>query len=186
MRACAPGDRLDLAAMRCAPVNTSVCASLLSQWGGVNYVMPRTRGDASSSPRPGSDRRARSSSPPSRGPAIACSIVVVVLSTIAGVLVVLGAAWLVWTRPGPMTWGFFVYVIQFNPGQAFQFWAWLQLWPPALLAQDVIFLVMQAAAYTGLLAVCAEGAGRPGRRPMADDRARSAGSGDRVPRRRAR
>jgi hypothetical protein len=50
-----------------------------------------------------------------------------------------------------MTWGFFVYVIQFNPGQAFQFWAWLQLWPWAILAQNVIFLVMQAAAYTGLL-----------------------------------
>src|ERR1700735_1713531 len=32
------GDRLDLAAMRCAPVDTSVCASLLSQWGGVTYV----------------------------------------------------------------------------------------------------------------------------------------------------
>ena len=77
--------------------------------------------------------------------------VVVVLDTIAGVLVVLGAAWLVWTRPGLMTWGFFIYVIQFNPGQAFQFWAWLQLWPRALLAQNVIFLVMQAAAYTGLL-----------------------------------
>ena len=77
--------------------------------------------------------------------------VVVVLDTIAGVLVVLGAAWLVWTRPGLMTWGFFIYVIQFNPGQAFQFWAWLQLWPRVLLAQNVIFLVMQAAAYTGLL-----------------------------------
>ena len=76
---------------------------------------------------------------------------VVVLDTIAGVLVVLGAAWLVWTRPGLMTWGFFIYVIQFNPGQAFQFWAWLQLWPRALLAQNVIFLVMQAAAYAGLL-----------------------------------
>ena len=34
------GDRLDLAAMRCAPVDTSVCASLLSQWGGVTYVTP--------------------------------------------------------------------------------------------------------------------------------------------------
>ena len=61
--------------------------------------------------------------------------IVIVLDTIAGVLVVLGAAWLVWTRPGLMTWGFFVYVIQFNPGEAFQFWAWLQLWPWALLAQ---------------------------------------------------
>ena len=73
------------------------------------------------------------------------------LDTIAGILVVLGAAWLVWTRPGAMTWGFFVYVIQFNPGQAFQIWAWAQLWPWALLAQDFIAQVMQAAAYTGLL-----------------------------------
>ena len=34
------GDRLDLAAMRCIPVDTNVCASLLSLWAGVNYVMP--------------------------------------------------------------------------------------------------------------------------------------------------
>jgi hypothetical protein len=76
---------------------------------------------------------------------------VVILETIAGILVVLGAAWLVWTRPGAMTWGFFVYVIQFNPGQAFQFYAWLQLWSRALLVQDVVSLVMQAAAYVGLM-----------------------------------
>ena len=75
----------------------------------------------------------------------------VALDTLAGILVVLGAAWLVWTRPGGMTWGFFVYVIQFNPGQAFQLYAWLQQWPLALLVQDVVSLVMQAAAYTGLL-----------------------------------
>ena len=88
----------------------------------------------------------RSSAPP-----IACSISWWLLDTLAGILVVLGAAWLVWTRPGAMTWGFFVYVIQFNPGQAFQFYAWLQQWPQALLVQDVVSLVMQAAAYTGLL-----------------------------------
>ncbi len=107
--------------------------------------------------------------------------VVIVLDTIAGVLVVLGAAWLVWTRPGPMTWGFFVYVIQFNPGQAFQFWAWLQLWPRALLAQNVIFLVMQAAAYTGLLlfALRAPVDRAEGRWRL--HRARAARSGDRLP-----
>ena len=36
-----------------------------------------------------------------------------------------------------MTWGFFTYVIFFNPGQAFVFYAWLQQWPAALLAQHV-------------------------------------------------
>ena len=35
-----PGDRLDLAAMSCAPVDSIACASLLSQWGGVTYVTP--------------------------------------------------------------------------------------------------------------------------------------------------
>ena len=144
------GDWLDLAAMRCAPVNTRVCASLLSQWGGVNYVMPQR--EATFVIAPTGERPAREvkliAEPRPGNPLLD---LVVGLSTIAGVLVVLGAAWLVWTRPGPMTWGFFVYVIQFNPGQAFQFWAWVQLWPSALLAQDVIFLVMQAAAYAGLL-----------------------------------
>jgi hypothetical protein len=144
------GDRLDLVAMRCIPVDTDLCASTLSQFGGVNYVVP--------------DREARliiaaTDERPTREITVVADPrpdnrlfeVIVALDTIAGVLVVLGAAWLVWTRPGAMTWGFFVYVIQFNPGQAFQFWAWAQLSPWALLTQDVIAQVMQAAAYTGLL-----------------------------------
>ena len=154
------GDRLDLAAMRCAPVNTIVCASMLSQWGGVNYVMPGREATllvAAAGERPA--REVRLAAHPRPGNPLLD--IVVTLSTIAGILVVLGAAWLVWTRPGAMTWGFFVYVIQFNPGEAFQFWAWLQLWPWALLAQDVIFLVMQAAAYTGLLIFALRAPHRP-------------------------
>jgi hypothetical protein len=144
------GEWLDLVAMRCIPVNTDLCASLLSQFAGVNYVMP------------GRDARLIVAATPER-PAREVALVakprpdnrlfevIVALDTLAGLLVVMGAAWLVWTRPGPMTWGFFVYVIQFNPGQAYQFWAWAQLWPWALLIQDAISVVMQAAAYTGLL-----------------------------------
>ena len=150
-RACLrAGDRLDLAVMSCASVDTAVCASLLSQWGGVTYVMPGREATLVVTPaeeRPGREVKLTAEPRPTNR----LLDVVIVLDTIAGILVVLGAAWLVWTRPGAMTWGFFVYVIQFNPGQAFQFWAWLQLWPRALLAQNVIFLVMQAAAYTGLL-----------------------------------
>ena len=144
------GDRLDLAAMRCAPVDTNVCASMLAQWGGVNYVMPGREATlfvAAAADRPA--REVRLVAEPR--PANRLLDLVVGLASIAGILVVLGAAWLVWTRPGAMTWGFFVYVIQFNPGEAFQFWAWAQLWPWALLAQDAVFLVMQAAAYTGLM-----------------------------------
>jgi hypothetical protein len=144
------GDQLDLAAMRCAPVDTTRCASLMSQWGGVTYVTPGREATFLVAPSPKHAlREVRLTAEPR--PTNRLLDLVIVLDTLAGCLVVLGAAWLVWTRPGLMTWGFFVYVIQFNPGQAFQFWAWLQLWPQALLAQNVIFLVMQAAAYTGLL-----------------------------------
>jgi hypothetical protein len=144
------GDRLDLAAMRCVPLGATLCPSLLAQWGGVNYVMPGR--EAMLSVAAGGERPAREVRLiAEQRPGNPLLSIVVGLSTIAGILVILGAAWLVWTRPGAMTWGFFVYVIQFNPGEAFQFWAWAQLWPPALLAQDVVWLVMQAAAYTGLL-----------------------------------
>ena len=144
------GDRLDLAAMSCASVDSIGCASLLSQWGGVTYVMPGREATlvlASAGQHSGGEVKLKAEPRPTNR----LLDIVIVLATIAGVSVVLGAAWLVWTRPGPMTWGFLIYVIQFNPGQAFQFWAWLQLWPRVLLAQNVIFLVMQAAAYTGLL-----------------------------------
>jgi hypothetical protein len=35
-----PGDQLDLGRMRCIPVDTDICASLLALWGGLNYVVP--------------------------------------------------------------------------------------------------------------------------------------------------
>ena len=144
------GDRLDLGAMRCIPVDTLVCASLLSQFGGVNYVVPDREATLTLAAQ--GDRPAREVTITAEPrPDNRLFEVIVALDTLAGLLVVLGAAWLVWTRPGGMTWGFFVYVIQFNPGQAFQFWAWLQLWPWALLINDAISVVMQAAAYTGLL-----------------------------------
>ncbi|MBV8795997.1 MAG: hypothetical protein JO136_13780 [Hyphomicrobiales bacterium] len=144
------GDRLDLVAMSCASIDSVGCASLLSQWGGVTYVMPGR--EATFIVRPnaeGPEREVKLNAEPR--PINRLLDIVIVVDTIAGVLVVLGAAWLVWMRTGPMTWGFFIYVIQFNPGQAFQVWAWLQLWPWAILAQNVIFLVMQTAGYAGLL-----------------------------------
>jgi hypothetical protein len=144
------GDCLDLRAMSCASVDSIGCATLLSQWGGVTYVTAGREATlvvASTSERPGREVGLTAEPRPTNR----LLDFVIVLDTIAGILVVLGAAWLVWTRPGLMTWGFFIYVIQFNPGQAFQFWAWIQLWPRVLLAQNVIFLVMQAAAYAGLL-----------------------------------
>jgi hypothetical protein len=144
------GDRLDLAAMRCAPVNTEVCASNLALWGGVTYVMPGRTATLllkASAGRPAREVRLIARPPP-RSLALHA---VLLLDEIAGVLVVLGAAYLVWIRPGPMTWGFFAYSLYFNPAQWFQFYAWLQQWPALLLIQDAISCILQAAGYTGLL-----------------------------------
>ena len=145
------GDRLDLAAMSLRARRHHRLRKSAVAMGRRHLRHGGTRGDACLRPvaRARTVHEVKLTAEPR--PMNRLLDVVVVLDTIAGVLVVLGAAWLVWTRPGLMTWGFFIYVIQFNPGQAFQFWAWLQLWPRALLAQNVIFLVMQAAAYTGLL-----------------------------------
>jgi hypothetical protein len=144
------GDRLDLAGMRCIPVNTDLCASMLALWGGLNYVLPGRKATLLLAAT--GDRPARPvtlvAQPRPRGLVLDF---VLLLDQIAGTMFVLGAAWLVWIRPGPMTWGFFAYAIQFNPGQAFQFYAWLQQWPVALLIQEVVDFLMQAAGYTGLL-----------------------------------
>ena len=58
-----------------------------------------------------------------------------ILCQIAGIMVIVAAAWLVWTRPSAMSWGFFLYVNWFNPGQVYAFYAILTQWPLALLAQ---------------------------------------------------
>jgi hypothetical protein len=143
-------DRLDLEGMRCIPVDSNLCASNLALWGGYNYVMPGREATLLLQATP--DRPAHEVTvvakqrPPS--PAVD---VVLLLDQIAGILVVLGAAYLVWFRPGQMTWGFFAYAIAFNPGQTSQFYAWLQQWPPAHFAQAILSCVLQAAGYTGLL-----------------------------------
>ncbi len=144
------GDRLDLAAMRCPPFASVRCASNLALWGGVTYVQPGRQAALALAAE--ADRPAREVTlvAKSRPTSVAVDIVTA-LTAIAGALVVLGAAYLVWIRPGPMTWGFFAYVMYFNPGQQFQFLAWLQQWPWALFAQDVASCLLQAAAYGGLI-----------------------------------
>jgi hypothetical protein len=144
------GDRLDLMAMRCVPVDTERCASMLALWGGLNYVLPgrvATLALVAVDDRPA--RQVTLVAVPR--PRSRVLDLVLLLDQVAGVLVVLGGAWLVWLRPGGMTWGFFAYVIQFNPGQIYQFYGWLQQWPALLLAQWVATCVLQVAGYIGFL-----------------------------------
>jgi hypothetical protein len=144
------GDHLDLSRMRCFPPGAEACATMLALWGGFYYVLPGRVGTlhiAAGAGRAARDITLVAEQRPQSNP----HRLVLLLDQLAGVLVVLGGAWLVWLRPGGMTWGFFAYVIEFNPGQASQFYAWLQQWPVALLTQWVATCVLQAAAYTGFL-----------------------------------
>ena len=88
------GDRLDLVAMRCIPVDTDLCASALSQLGGVNYVAPGREARliiAATGKRPAHEVTLVAEPRPDNR----LFEVIVALDTLAGVLVVLGAAWLV-------------------------------------------------------------------------------------------
>src|ERR1700687_2178953 len=58
---------------------------------------------------------------------------------------------LVWDRFSRMTLGFFLYVIWFNPGQYFAYYAWLQGHPVLLLIQEGLQAVAQGAGYAGFL-----------------------------------
>ncbi|PNG25468.1 hypothetical protein [Methylocella silvestris] len=144
------GDRIDLPKMRCIPVDTNTCATMLAARGGQQRVMPGRVGAlwlAEGSPRAGERIDLAARTPPSNW----LLDLIVFLDQGAGALFLLGAAWLVWIRPGPMTWGFFIYAVQFNPGQEFEFYARLQQWPAALLAQEVASGLFQAAGYAGFI-----------------------------------
>jgi hypothetical protein len=144
------GDRLDLALMRCFPYDAGTCGSVLAATGGIQFVVPGRVAtlDLVAMPENAARRvtltaEVRPTNWVLRG--------VLLLNQLAGILVVLAAAWLVWTRPGGMSWGFFLYVLWFNPGQSFEFYALLQQHPPLLLAQNAAGSIAEAVAYAGLL-----------------------------------
>jgi hypothetical protein len=146
-----PGDRLDLARMRCIPLGTLECASAMAALGGMRLVSNGQRAQLT---------LAASSEAPVRYVNIVAATrpyswwvsAVLLLDQLAAILVVLGAAWLVWTRPGRMTWGFFLYVIWFNPGQSTQYYAWLQQFSSAaLLTQNLLGAVAQGIGAAGFI-----------------------------------
>jgi hypothetical protein len=144
------GDQIDVSRMRCLPYDAETCGSTLAALGGVQSVLPGRH--ATLSMRSTGDRPARQVSLVAEPrPVNWLAQGVLILDELAGILVVLAAAWLAWTRPGPMSWGFFLYVMWFNPGQSYVFYALLQQWPLALLAQDVAAAIAQATGFTGLL-----------------------------------
>jgi hypothetical protein len=145
------GDRLDLEQMRCIPLNTLRCASAMAALGGFRLVTNQRHAELVLATTPDRPTRVVNLIAKQR-PYDGWVLVVLLLDQLAGTLVVLAAAWLVWTRPGAMTWGFFLYVIWFNPGQSAQYYALLQLLSPvALLAQNLLGAVAQGVGLAGFI-----------------------------------
>src|SRR6478736_5522574 len=145
------GDRLDLEQMRCTPINTLRCASAMAALGGFRLVTNHRRAElvmAAAANRPARVVDIIAKQRPYNGWVLA----VLLLDQLAAALVILAAGWLIWTRPGIMTWGFFLYVIWFNPGQSAQYYALLQLYSPlALLAQGLAGSVAQGVGLAGFI-----------------------------------
>jgi hypothetical protein len=145
-----PGDRLDLSRLNCLPGNLQMCDDVLAALGGVQYVLPgqtATLYFLADGTRPAWEVTLVAEQRPSDFVLRA----ILLLDQLAGIAVIIAAAWLIWTRPSAMSWGFFIYVNWFNPGQAYAFYAILQQWPTVLLAQDFLGCIAQAAGYAGLL-----------------------------------
>jgi len=145
------GDRLDLDQMRCIPISTFRCASAMAALGGFRLVTNQRRAElvmAATTNRPVRKVDIIAKQRPYNGWVLA----VLLLDQLAAMLVILAAAWLVWTRPGIMTWGFFLYVIWFNPGQSAQYYALLQLYSPvALLTQNLAGAIAQGVGLAGFV-----------------------------------
>jgi hypothetical protein len=148
-----PGDRIDLPAMRCVPLETLRCKSLLSVLGGlggkqvvlpgheIELVIGRANGGAKDVVRMEAAR------PPHSVP----DSLVLLADTVVALIVILAAFRLVWIHPGKVTWGFFLYAIWFNPGQTYAYYALLQKWPLAIFVQEIVEALAHGAGFAGLL-----------------------------------
>jgi hypothetical protein len=145
------GDRLDLAQMRCISITTLRCASAMAALGGFRLVTNQQRAVLVMAAAPGRSTREVDIVADQR-PYNGWVLAVLVLDQAAAMLVILAAAWLVWTRPGIMTWGFFLYVIWFNPGQSAEYYALLQRYSPtALLTQNIAGAIAQSIGSAGFI-----------------------------------
>jgi hypothetical protein len=147
------GDRLDLTAMRCLPPRGPACASLLSVIGGMGGVqLVRPGRELVLHIRPADGGEARTVTVAAQRPPVGLFARVVLLMTgTAGIAVVVAAAWLVWTRPGAMSWGFFLYAIWFNPGQNFVYYLPLHAAPLLAFAHELAAALAHGAACAGFL-----------------------------------
>ena len=147
------GDRLDLQQMNCWAPSSHVCAALvtlLGGSGGLQETLPGQEVDLVIRPATGGARRTVHLHA-KLAPLDLPGRLVLLADTVVSILSTLAAAWLVWVRPGWMTWGFFLYFFWFNPGQTYTYYAILQSQPLLLLIEQCLDGLATGAALGGLL-----------------------------------
>ena len=145
-----PGDRLDLTRMRCIPWGTPSCATAQAILGGQRFVSVGRRAELDLAAA-GEARARRVELVADPRPVSIVVRATLLLDQLAAIAVVLAAGWLVLIRRGPMTWGFFLYVLWFNPGRSDAFYALLQHSPLALLTQNLAGVLAEGAGYAGFM-----------------------------------
>jgi hypothetical protein len=148
-----PGDRIDLPAMRCIPLDSPRCKNLLSVLGGLGgkqVVLPGREIELVL--RPADSGATQVVRMEAAHPAYGWGDRLVLLAdTVVAIIVIVAAFRLVWVHPGKITWGFFLYAIWFNPGQTYVYYALLQQWPVAIFLQEIAEALAHGAGFAGLL-----------------------------------
>jgi hypothetical protein len=152
-----PGDRLDLNVMNCwspASLRCRDTLAVLAGLGGLSFVPPgmTSRLEVRDTSGASRDVTVVAADPPWGVGAM----VVLAADQILALIFVLGAAFLVWRRPSRTAWGFFLFALWSQPGQAVGLLSVLLAWPLAVLVVEVIFALVQAAGVVGfvLLILC--------------------------------
>jgi hypothetical protein len=149
-----PGEQLDLRHMHCRDPFSDNCAAVvavLADYGGIKYTLrhgPVTLIFVASP----SGKLIVLRIKPAPAPLHLGAQLLLLADTVVGVVFVLVAFHLVWTRPSRMTWGFFLYAVWFNPGQDYTFYSLLQIWPPGVLIEQFLEAFTEGAAYAGFIA----------------------------------
>ncbi len=153
------GDGGDVIAIKSAPCwrpTSRACQDMLAVFGGMGGLDFVTIGTTVTLPIVRHDKPKAAPAPVTIGPAAVApqdwpGKLFLALDEIVGIFVIWRTFQLAWTQPSPMTAGFFLYMMWFNPGQYFVLYAHLQHYPAILLVQELLQAMAQGAGYAGFL-----------------------------------
>ena len=139
----------DLQGGACSRMDSSICRDYLAIFGGMGGLAYVQHGTVIHLPVTGRDKPVTLAA--MDAPLDGLAKVLLLFDECVAVFVLYRAFNLAWTRMDAMTTGFFLYVMWFNPGQYFYFYALLQPHAKLVLLQEAFQAIAQGAGYAGFL-----------------------------------